>query len=89
MTHELRSFAHATIFPGNESGYVAECAELCVVTQGDTLHDAAKSLREAIELALKYTLSILNNPDTATIIVLGFAARIQQIDGSGKDFTRI
>ena len=65
MTHELRSVVHATICPGNESGYVAECAELCVVTQGDTLHDAAKSLREAIELAL----------DGEDLAELGFARR--------------
>ena len=37
------------IRPGEQSGYVAECFEVPVVTQGQTLDQVTKNLREAIE----------------------------------------
>ena len=40
------------IYPGDESGYVAECIELAVVTQGRTLDETVNNLREAIHLHL-------------------------------------
>lgn len=43
---------HATIRPGDESGYVAECHELHAVTQGATLDEVARNLQEAVALAL-------------------------------------
>jgi predicted RNase H-like HicB family nuclease len=43
----------AVIYPGDEAGYVAECLELAVVTQGQTLDETVKNLREAIQLHLK------------------------------------
>lgn len=43
----------AVINPGDESGYVAECLELAVVTQGQTLDETVKYLREAIQLHLE------------------------------------
>ena len=42
----------AVIYPGDESGYVAECLSLSVVTQGRTLDETMQNLREAIRLHL-------------------------------------
>lgn len=41
------------IYPGDESGYVAECLNLAVVTQGETLDETVRNLREAIQLHLE------------------------------------
>ena len=43
----------AAIYPGDESGYVAECLNLAVVTQGKTLDETVQNLREAIRLHLE------------------------------------
>ena len=43
----------AVIRPGEQSGYVAECAALNAVTQGATLDLVALNLREVIALALE------------------------------------
>ena len=43
----------AMIYPGDESGYVAECINLAVVTQGKTLDETVQNLREAIRLHLE------------------------------------
>jgi predicted RNase H-like HicB family nuclease len=43
----------AIIYPGDETGYVAECLDLAVVTQGRTLDEAVQNLREAIQLHLE------------------------------------
>ena len=43
----------AMLYKGEESGFVAECIELPVVTQGATLDEVIKNLREAIELHLE------------------------------------
>jgi len=43
----------ATIRPGEKSGYVAECWEIAVVTQGVTLDDTVRNLREAVALHLE------------------------------------
>lgn len=40
----------AAIRPGDQSGYVAECMQIPVVTQGETLDEIVKNLREATEL---------------------------------------
>ena len=37
---------------GEESGYVAECLEIAVVTQGATLDEVTANLKEAVELHL-------------------------------------
>jgi predicted RNase H-like HicB family nuclease len=42
----------AVIRPGEESGYVAECLGIPVVTQGETLDEAMANLKEAVELHL-------------------------------------
>ncbi|MBN1873855.1 MAG: type II toxin-antitoxin system HicB family antitoxin [Anaerolineae bacterium] len=43
----------AVIDPGDESGYVTECLNLPVVTQGQTLDETVHNLREAIALHLE------------------------------------
>ena len=43
----------AMIYPGDEGGYVAECLDLAVVTQGKTLDETVRNLREAIQLHLE------------------------------------
>ncbi len=43
----------ATIYRGEEFGFVAECMELPVVTQGQTLDETVTNLREAITLHLE------------------------------------
>jgi len=43
----------AVIRPGEQSGFVAECIELPVITQGSTLDEVAANLREAVELQLQ------------------------------------
>lgn len=45
--------AHAIVYPGDESGYVAECVNLAVVTQGQTVEETIQNLREAISLHLE------------------------------------
>ena len=41
------------IRPGEESGYVAECVEIAVVTQGATLDEVTHNLQEAVALHLE------------------------------------
>jgi predicted RNase H-like HicB family nuclease len=48
----LQRTIKAVIRPGEQSGYVAECLEISVVTQGATLDEVAHNLREAVELHL-------------------------------------
>jgi predicted RNase H-like HicB family nuclease len=43
----------AVIRPGDASGFVAECVEVPVVTQGETLDVVVRNLREAVELHLE------------------------------------
>lgn len=43
----------AVIYPGEQSGYVAECINLGVVTQGATLDETVHNLREAVMLHLE------------------------------------
>ena len=59
MIYTIKAFIHA----GEESGYVAECIELPVVTQGQTLDEVVLNLREAISLHL----------DGEDLAALGFA----------------
>ena len=42
----------ARVWP-EEGGYVAECVELRVVSQGDTAEAAVTNLREAVELFME------------------------------------
>jgi predicted RNase H-like HicB family nuclease len=51
-TMELQRTIHAFIRRG-EKRYVAECVEIAVVTQGETLDETVANLREAIALHLE------------------------------------
>jgi predicted RNase H-like HicB family nuclease len=44
---------HATISLGEACGYIAECREIAVITQGQTLDETTLNLREAVELYLE------------------------------------
>lgn len=46
----LQQTIKAVIRPGDQAGYVAECLELAVVTQGRTLDETDKNLQEATAL---------------------------------------
>ena len=46
----LQHIVQALITEGDQSGYVGTCFNLPVVTQGSTLDEVVKNLREAIEL---------------------------------------
>ena len=48
----LQHTIKAVIRPGEQSGYVAECVEIPVVTQGSTLDEVTRNLQEAVALHL-------------------------------------
>jgi predicted RNase H-like HicB family nuclease len=52
-SQSLRPAVHARITPDVESGWVATCEEIAVVTQGDTLDEVTANLREAVALHLE------------------------------------
>ena len=47
----LRSI-HIRVQPGEQSGYVADCRDRPVVSQGSTVDEALANIREALELHL-------------------------------------
>ena len=49
----LQHTIKVVICPGEQSGYVAECVEIPVVTQGSSLDETIANLREAVELHLE------------------------------------
>lgn len=49
----LKNTVSAVIRPGEESGYVAECLEIPVVTQGNSLDEVSRNFREAVALHLE------------------------------------
>jgi len=49
----LQRTIKAVIYPGEQSGFVAECLEVPVVTQGETLDDVTRNLQEAVALHLE------------------------------------
>lgn len=49
----LQHTIKAVIRSGEQSGYVAECVEAPVVTQGATLDQVIANLKEAVELQLE------------------------------------
>ena len=52
----MKSLQHtikAIIRRGEESGYVAECVEIALVTQGATLEEVTRNLQEAVGLHLE------------------------------------
>ncbi|MCC5652301.1 type II toxin-antitoxin system HicB family antitoxin [Nostoc sp. XA013] len=50
---ELKQNIRAVIHRGEQQGYVAECLEVSVVTQGETLDEVVHNLREAVALHLE------------------------------------
>lgn len=52
MRH-LQQTVHGILRPGERSGYVAECVEIAVVTQGKTIDATLKNLQKAVALHLK------------------------------------
>jgi predicted RNase H-like HicB family nuclease len=50
---DLKNSINAIISPGEKWGYVAECLEISVVTQGDTLDEVVRNLQEAVTLHLE------------------------------------
>jgi predicted RNase H-like HicB family nuclease len=66
----LRTTIHARITPDLESGYVATCEEIAVVTQGETLDKVTTNLREAVSLYLEgENLATLGFAPELTILV--------------------
>jgi len=51
MKH-LQHSIKAVIYEGEESGFVGSCYELPIVTQGSSLDDVVKNLKEAVYLHL-------------------------------------
>jgi predicted RNase H-like HicB family nuclease len=49
----LQQNIHSLIRFGEQSGYVAECTEIDVVTQGQTLDEVVSNLQEAVSLHLQ------------------------------------
>ncbi|NJM48128.1 MAG: type II toxin-antitoxin system HicB family antitoxin [Alkalinema sp. RU_4_3] len=49
----LSPFIHVSIYRDDESGYVAECREIAVITQGQTLDEVTANLSEAVALHLE------------------------------------
>jgi predicted RNase H-like HicB family nuclease len=66
----LRTTIHARITPDVESGYVATCEEIAVVTQGETLDEVTANLRDAVALHLEgENLAALGFTAEPTILV--------------------
>jgi predicted RNase H-like HicB family nuclease len=66
----LRTAIHARITPDAESGYVATCEEIAVVTQGEALDEVTANLQEAVALHLDgEDLAVLDFASEPTIIV--------------------
>ena len=58
----LQQNIHAVIRPGEESGYVAECLEIAVVTQGMTLDKTSKRLYEEVYCRVKVCIDPPQSP---------------------------
>lgn len=66
----LQRTIKAAIRAGEQSGYIAECFEIPVVTQGRTLDEVTDNLRQAVELHLAdEDLEALGLAPNPTIIV--------------------
>lgn len=66
----LQHAIKTVIRPGEQSGYVAECLEILVVTQGLTLDEVTRNLQEAVALHLAdENLSALGLAPNPTVVV--------------------
>ena len=60
----------AVIRHGEDSGYVAECVEITVITQGATLDEVTRNLQEAVGLYLEgEDLADLGLAESPTVVV--------------------
>ncbi len=67
---QLQHTIKAIVRPGDHAGYVAECVEIAVVTQGTTLDETISNLREAVGLYLDgEDLNALGLHDSPTVVV--------------------
>ena len=66
----LQQTIKAVVRHGEESGYIAECVEIPVVTQGQTVDQTLQNLKEAVALHLEdedlASMGLAHNP---TLIV--------------------
>jgi len=73
----MRRTIQVRIFRG-EQKYVAECLDLPVVTQGDTLDEVTANIREAIGLHLEgenlAELGLVENPAVVAVMELDAVA---------------
>ena len=66
----LQHTIKAVIRPGEQSGYVAECVEIPVVTQGRTLDEVTRNLQDAVALHLEdEDLAALGLSPNPTVVV--------------------
>ena len=66
----LQHTIKAVIRPGEQSGYVAECVEIPVVTQGSSLDEVTRNLQEAVALHLAdEDLTALGLSQNPTVVV--------------------
>jgi predicted RNase H-like HicB family nuclease len=49
----LQRTIKAVVRPGEQSGWVAECFEMVIVTQGTTLDELMANLKQAVDPALE------------------------------------
>lgn len=70
---KMKSLQHTIktiIRRGEESGYIAECVEVAVVTQGATLDEVTRNLQEAVALHLEgEDLAALGLVESPTLVV--------------------
>jgi predicted RNase H-like HicB family nuclease len=66
----LQQNIHSLIRNGEQSGYVAECTEISVVSQGQTLDQVVSNLQEAVSLHLEgEDLAVLGLVNQPTILI--------------------
>jgi predicted RNase H-like HicB family nuclease len=53
LMKQLQRTVKAVLRPGEESGYIAECMEIAVITQGRTIDETVNNLRDAVALHLE------------------------------------
>ncbi|CAI2718044.1 type II toxin-antitoxin system HicB family antitoxin [Nitrospina watsonii] len=74
-----RNVIQIILYPGDQSGYVAECVGLPVITQGSTIDETVKNMQEALALHLDgENLEELELSPNAPIIV---SMELQPIHG--------
>ncbi|MFM2311388.1 MAG: hypothetical protein RLZZ04_664 [Cyanobacteriota bacterium] len=71
---QLQQTIKSFIRTGEQSGYIAECLEISVVTQGETLDEVVLNLREAVSLHLEdenpAEFGLIDNPSIIVTLEL-------------------